>query len=172
MTKKSFIAVVSALLMAVTAHAQRADIGPFDQGKIYVGASLTGLDLSYNGMNKLSLGVQALGGYMVADNLMLLGQASYQHCGNDAVADEATVGVGGRYYIVQNGLYLGANVKLVHAYHNYNDVRPSVEVGYAYFLNRTVTIEPAIYYDQSFKKHSDYSTIGLKVGVGIYLFND
>ena len=73
---------------------------------------------------------------------------------------------------MQNGLYLGANVKLVHAYHNYNDVRPSVEVGYAYFLNRTVTIEPAIYYNQSFKKHSDYSTIGLKVGVGIYLFND
>ena len=45
-------------------------------------------------------------------------------------------------------------------------------MGYAYFLSRTVTIEPAIYYDQSFKDHSKYSTIGLKVGIGVYLFND
>ena len=60
----------------------------------------------------------------------------------------------------------------MHAYHNYNDVRPGVEVGYAFFLSRTVTIEPAIYYVQSFKKHSDYSSVGLKVGFGIYLFNN
>lgn len=30
-------------------------------------------------------------------------------------------------------------------------------------------IEPAIYYDQSFKKHVDYSTVGLKLGIGVYL---
>ena len=46
---------------------------------------------------------------------------------------------------------------------------PGVEVGYAFFISRTVTIEPAIYYDQSFKDHSKYSTVGLKVGFGIYL---
>ena len=45
-------------------------------------------------------------------------------------------------------------------------------MGYAYFLSRTVTLEPAIYYDQSFKSHSDYSTVGFKVGIGVYLFND
>lgn len=49
---------------------------------------------------------------------------------------------------------------------------PGVEVGYAFFLSRTVTVEPAIYYDQSFKKHSDFSTIGLRLGVGIYLFKE
>ena len=48
---------------------------------------------------------------------------------------------------------------------------PGVEVGYAFFINRSVTIEPAIYYDQSFKTHN-YSNIGLKVGLGIYLFDD
>ena len=47
---------------------------------------------------------------------------------------------------------------------------PGVEVGYAFFLNDAVTVEPAIYYDQSFKNHKDFSTIGLKIGVGIYLF--
>ena len=49
---------------------------------------------------------------------------------------------------------------------------PGVEVGYSFFVSRTVTIEPAIYYDQSFKNHSDYSTIGLKIGLGVYLFKD
>ena len=46
---------------------------------------------------------------------------------------------------------------------------PGLEVGYAFFVSKTVTIEPAVYYDQSFKDHSNFSTIGLKVGVGIYL---
>ncbi len=42
-------------------------------------------------------------------------------------------------------------------------------MGYAFFISKTVTIEPALYYDQSLKDHSQYSTIGLKVGIGIYL---
>ena len=46
---------------------------------------------------------------------------------------------------------------------------PGLEVGYAFFVSKTVTIEPAVYYDQSFKDHSDFSTIGFKVGVGVYL---
>ena len=33
----------------------------------------------------------------------------------------------------------------------------------------SVTIEPSIYYQQSFKNHSDYSTIGFKIGFGVYL---
>jgi hypothetical protein len=100
---------------------------------------------------------------------MILGQASYEHSGNDFVADKISVGAGGRYYIIQNGLYLGLNCKLIHTDHSYNDLMPGLEVGYAFFLSRTVTIEPAVYYDQSFKNHSDYSTIGLKVGIGVYL---
>ena len=36
-------------------------------------------------------------------------------------------------------------------------------------LNKTVTIEPSVYYDQSFKNHSDYSKIGFKIGIGVYL---
>lgn len=142
----------------------------FEQGKTYVGASLTGLNLSYNGASDLNLGVEAKVGYLFADNLMLTAQGGLQHSGDDDVADNMYVGVGGRYYIIQNGLYLGLNAKLLHASHNYNDVMPGLELGYAFFLGKTVTIEPAIYYDQSFKRHSDYSTIGLRVGFGMYLF--
>lgn len=163
--KKTALLILALLITTITASAQ------FQAGKGYVGASLTGLDLHYNGSDKLNLGVEAKAGILPWDNLMLLGQVSYQHSGNDAVADHITVGVGGRYYITQNGLYLGVNCKLLHANHNYNDLMPGAEVGYAFFINRSVTIEPAVYYDQSFKK-SKYSTVGLKVGVGIYLFDD
>lgn len=141
----------------------------FEQGKFYVGASLSGLDLSYSGSEELNFGVEAKGGYLVADDWMITGLAGFNHSGNDDVADSFTLGVGGRYYIIQNGLYLGLNAKLIHANHNYNDLMPGFEVGYAFFLSRTVTVEPAVYYDQSFKKHSDYSKIGLRVGIGVYL---
>ncbi len=182
-----------ALMMATSASAQGRDIGPFDQGKLYVGASLTGLNLSYSGDSHLNLGVSAQAGYTVADNLMLLGQATFQHNGSDASSNEYKIGAGGRYYIIQNGLFLGAYCNLVHQDYkeqvpvinegiptgetrshrcNINDVRPSVEVGYAFFVSRTVTVEPAVYYEQSFKSHSKYSSVGLKVGIGVYLYKD
>ena len=44
----------------------------------------------------------------------------------------------------------------------------SAQVGYSFFLNRTVTIEPEIYYNQSLKDHNDYSGFGLRIGFGIY----
>lgn len=156
---------VAAMVVSISASAQ------FQEGKGYLGASLTGLDLHYNGQEGLNLGVQAKAGYFPWDNLMVLATFDAVHTGSEAVADHISVGVGGRYYITQNGLYLGAGVKLLHANHNYNDLMPGVEVGYAFFINRSVTIEPAIYYDQSFKTHN-YSNIGLKVGLGIYLFDD
>jgi hypothetical protein len=83
--------------------------------------------------------------------------------------DAVDLGVYGRYYIIQNGLYLGAGLKYKHAGGGYNDVLPGVQVGYAFFLSRTVTIEPAIYYQQSFKDHSDFSKVGLRVGFGFYI---
>lgn len=164
--KKKITVIISALLLTLSASAQ------FEKDKVYISSSLTGLNLSYSGLEKFSIGAQGQVGYFVAQDLMLYAQAGYHHSGVEGASDEVSVGVGGRYYIEQNGIFLGANCNLVHAYHNYNDVRPGVEVGYAFFLSRTVTIEPAIYYVQSFKKHSDYSSVGLKVGFGIYLFNN
>lgn len=161
--RRKLVMLFAAMLLTITANAQ------FEADKVYVGGSLTGLNLNYNGKDGLNFGVQAHAGYLVEDNWMVLGQASFQHSGNDAVSDYLSVGVGGRYYIVQNGLYLGANCKLVHAYHDYNDIMPGIEVGYAFFISHTATIEPAIYYDQSFKRHSDYSTIGFKIGIGLYI---
>ena len=162
---KKFFAMAAALLVTMGAHAQ------FEQGKLYMNASLTGLNLSYNGANGFNMGAQGQMGYMVAKNWLLYGNVGYNHYGKGDASDQFHVGVGGRYYIEQNGLYLDTHCNVAHASH-YTDVMPGIEVGYAYFLSRTVTIEPAVYYNQSFKSHSDYSTVGLKVGIGVYLFND
>lgn len=160
---KKLAVLLASILTSVVANAQ------FEQGKWYVGTSVTGLGISYSGVEEFNIGLEAKGGYMIADDWMLLGQLGWHHSGLEGAADEVSLGIGGRYYIVQNGLYLGVNAKLVHANRNYNDLMPGIEVGYAFFLNKNVTIEPAIYYDQSFKSHSDYSKIGFKVGLGIYL---
>ena len=159
---KKIAVVALGLMVSVGAHAQ------FESGKQYCGASLTGLNLSYNGSEELSLGIQAKAGYFFEDDMMLLAQAEYKHSGLEGVKDYWALGAQGRYYIEQNGIYLGAGMKLIHT-GSHNDVMPGVEVGYAFFVSKQVTIEPAVYYDQSFKNHSDYSTVGVKVGIGIYL---
>jgi hypothetical protein len=51
------------------------------------------------------------------------------------------------------------------------DIGPSVQVGYTFFLNKTITIEPELYYYQSLANHHDFSTIGFRIGIGLYLDN-
>jgi len=163
--KKKILTLAIALLATITASAQ------FEEGKNYIGASVTGLDLSYNGSTEAKFGVNAMAGRFLADNLLVYGVAGVDHPGKD-MDNTLTAGVGGRYYITQNGIFLGANAKFVHANSSYNDFMPGIEIGYAFFLSHTITIEPSIYYQQSFKRHSDYSTIGLRIGFGIYLGKD
>lgn len=77
-----------ALVMTISANAQ------FKAGKGYVGASLTGLDLHYNGQDKLNLGAEAKAGYLPWDNIMFLAEAGIQHNGDSDVPDDIRVGVG------------------------------------------------------------------------------
>ena len=152
-----------ALVVSVAANAQ------FEQGKGYLGASLSSVDLSYNGLNKGHFGLGAKAGYLIADDWMLLGQLNYQKTKD--VPYSLTIGPGIRYYIQQNGLYMGASALFKHA-EDYNDFMPSIQIGYAFFISRTVTFEPEIYYEHSFKDHSNFSTAGIRLGVGVYLFKD
>ncbi len=165
---KKIVLIIVALTMTMAAKAQYYRLEtPFTAGKYFVGASLSGLNLNYSGANDLSFGVQAQGGLMVDDNVLVYATVGFDNNGKGC--DAFTAGVGGRYYIEQNGIFLGLNANYKHIQPSYNDLMPGVEVGYAFFLSRTVTIEPAVYYNQSFKNHSDYSEFGLKVGFGIYL---
>ena len=162
MTMKKIAFIVVALVMSIAANAQ------FEQGKGYIGASMSGLDIS-NQTKEFHLGLNARLGYMFQDNLMALGEIGLDHW--DKSPDALVVGAGARYYIVQNGLYLGAGLKFKHADKSYNDLLPSFQLGYAFFLSRTVTLEPELYFDISTKKF-DYTCYGLRVGIGVYLFKD
>ena len=59
-------------------------------------------------------------GYKIEDDLMLLGNASFQTSSSKGTPNSMSLGVGGRYYIEQNGIYLGVNAKFVHT-KSYND---------------------------------------------------
>ena len=74
--KKLFLSAI-ALLMAMSVNAQKylnEGTTPFSKGKTYVGASLSGTDLSYNGITEGHLGIQGKVGYFFADNLMVCRQ--------------------------------------------------------------------------------------------------
>jgi len=163
-----------ALMTSVGAKAQ------FEQGTMHANASLSGLDINYTSAKHLTLGVQGLVGYSLLDNLMATASCDFRT--SDGYRDYLGFGVGGRYYILQNGIYLGAGCKYAHvgtqfyeeddkiySRKKYDDFLPYLEVGYAFFISRTVTIEPAIYYEHSLKDNSEYSKIGFRLGFGIYL---
>jgi len=164
---KKLLATLVLLAATTLAHAQ------FEQNKWYFNAAVTNLGLSYSGSEELRLGGQVTVGTFLFDNISLLlnGEGVYHKLGERS----ATFGVGGRYYFSQNGIYLGTGVKFRHYEYrsdgeniaDFTDGLWSFEAGYSFFLSRTVTIEPAIYYDLSFKD-SYYSKVGFKLGFGLY----
>lgn len=156
---KKVLFLVVMLAVSIVSKAQ------FEEGKMYVNGSLTNLNLKYNGSEKLTLGVQGAGSYFIQDNLALTGLVGFAASEDNT---EFTVGAGARYHITDNGLFMGAGVKLVLS-EGYNDVMPGLEIGYTYFLNNKLVVEPALYYDQSINSHKNHSSFGLRIGVGVYL---
>ena len=158
--KKFLFVFVGTLLFATNMSAQ------FEQGTKFLGASLTGLNLSYSKHENLGLGAEAKAGYFIMDDLMVQAEAGidvkFKEC------QQIFVGAKGRYYVADN-LYLGAGAKLLHEFKNYNDFLISPEVGYTYMVSSTFAIEPAFYIDISTNSFSKYTKVGLKVGVGIFL---
>ena len=166
--KKKILTLLVGLMATAATHAQFTyDTPPFGQGKVYVGASMSGFDIGSINSN-FHINLSAKGGYMVMDNLLALGELSYNYVEHtDGVI---SLGAGARYYIEQNGIFLGAGFKLYDMTNNL-DFQPNISVGYSYFLNRTVTIEPELYFDFS-TKDFDNSRYGLRIGIGIYLFKE
>ena len=156
--------VILGLLLALTTVTASAQ---FEAGKTYINTSLSGLGLSYSKNTKFCLGIDATAGYFLADDWMVLGRFGYNHPGKHQ--DNFDIGVGGRYYIEQNGLSLGLLLSYEHG-HVYNlktdNFFITPELGYTFFLNQYVTIEPALYYKMSLNNFSDASTVGLRIGFG------
>lgn len=154
-------ALIFALLLLGVLSAQ----AQFEKGTKYLGASLSGFGMSYSTSEKFRLGVDVHAGYFVADCLMLHGVIGYEH--NDQV-DNVSIGASARYYFDQCGVFMGAGVEYLHHSPNHNDLMIPVEVGYAFYVNHFIAIEPSIYYKMSLHDFSDNSTVGLKIGLGFY----
>lgn len=156
---KKFIVSLLLCVMTLGAHAQ------FERGTSYVSASATGLGLSYGAGEKFTLGLGITGGYFVEQSWMCYGKFGFDHT---RYSDNVAVGLGGRYYFTQNGVYVGVGLQYEHVTKSINNLHFCPEVGYAFFINRFITIEPALYYNISLNDFSDGSKVGLKLGLGFY----
>lgn len=156
---KKIIIALAMLTMSIGASAQ------FEKGKKYIETAFNSIGLSYNGMEEFRFGLEAKAGYFIEEQVMLTAQIGYNHFNRNM--NQFVVGAGARYYIFENGFYGGVNVKGVFE-RGHNDFMPGIEAGYTFFVNDKMTIEPAIYYDQSLSDHKNYSTVGLKIGIGLY----
>lgn len=163
--KKKIAMLFFGLMTVVAANAQ------FEQGKMYANAGLSGLDLNYT--SKWDADLSAKVGYMFMQDWMLVGEGQWNI--REDAPNSFQVGAGLRYYIEQNGLFLSAGARYKHdaslyaGHSKHDDLIPNISLGYAFFLSRTVTIEPELYYDISLKDFKDYSKLGFRVSFGIYL---
>lgn len=137
----------------------------FTQDTKYIGASLSGLGLSYSKDAGFRLGIQATAGYFVADGLMLKANVSYNHT---KMAKDFSIGAGARYYFTQNGIFVGTGGEYTHTSPNFNTLSVPVEIGYCYYLNQYLSIEPSVYYKASLSNFSDRSTVGFRIGLGYF----
>ena len=161
---KKIITSLLFMAMAIMAHAQ------FEQNKWYINTSVTDLGFSYSGAEKFRMGIQGTVGAFLIDNLALI--INVEGVYHERGERSAAVGAGGRYYFSQTGIFAGAGLKYKHfnykgADNNFNDILLGIEAGYAFFLGKSVTIEPCLYYDQSFRRQN-HSKVGLKLGFGYY----
>lgn len=160
---KKYVLVMLLAVVSLSASAQ------FEKYTSYLNTSLTGLNLSYSKNEKVTFGLQATGGYFFEDAWMVYGRFGYDHQfrkGKDV--NNVKLGAGARYYIHQNGLYLNLGLQYEHRGINSNYVQLTPEVGYCFYLNNHVSIEPAVYYDLCLNDFSGGSTVGLKLGFGFY----
>ena len=156
---KKVALIICLLVASLSAKAQ------FEQGKWIVNPSLTGLDFSYTKNDKAKFGVGAQVGTFVAEGIALMVNAGADW---SKPIDIYTIGAGGRFYFNKTGIYLGAGFDLNrYRLNGDTDWGLGVEAGYAFFLSRTVTLEPAVYYKWRFND-SDLSKFGIKLGFGFY----
>ena len=138
----------------------------FEKGKYYLGATTNMAGLAYSKNEKVNFNAGINAGYMMEQDWLMILEAGFNYRNSDMQSFYA--GAKCRYFFEQNGVFLQLGGKYQHYIPNFNDVLITPEVGYCFFLNRHLTIEPSLYYDISLKDYSEYSKVGLKVGLAWY----
>lgn len=136
----------------------------FEKGTCYGGATLTGLGIGYV-KGEFSFGIASEMGYYVADNWMIGGMVGYRHEGGD---NKLLIKPSFRYSFSECGVNLGCGVQFEHAGTNRNYAQLCPQVGYTFYINDKVSIEPALYADFGLNDFKYGTSAGLKIGIGLY----
>ena len=160
---RKFVMALVLGLVSLSASAQ------FEAGKTYGNMSLTGLDMSYMKGSEFHFGLQGQGGYFFQQDWMVGGKLGYDYVGGIS-SHVFDLGANVRYYFENSGIYLDGGLLYQHfkagGKENWLSIVP--EVGYCFFLNQHVTIEPAIYCHLCLNDFDNGSKVGLKVGFGFF----
>ncbi len=149
--------------MCVAAVGSKAQ---FEAGTMYMNVSLSNLGVSYSSIERCRFGGGLSGGFFFADKCLLKADLNYNHT---KAVDDFSLGLGMRYYFRQSGIFLGSGGEFTHYTPSNNDVMIPFEVGYAFYLNHYLTIEPSLYYKMSLNCFTGSSSMaGFKIGFGFY----
>lgn len=158
---KKYFAILLLAVVSLGANAQ------FEKGTHYTEASVSGFGIGVKD-KKFNIGIGASQGYFVADGWMLLGRMGYQYSG----AHSALVQGGFRYSFQKFGLNLGAGVQYEHRGATASNISDYIQlchqVGYTFYLNHWISLEPALYCDLALNDVKYGTGAGLKIGIGLY----
>lgn len=154
--KKLFVV----LLMAVVALGAKAQ---FEKGTHYVDAGITGLGIG-SIHNQFNIGFSGSYGYYVAKGWMVGGLLGYQHCGSDALMARGLF----RYTFPKFGMNLGAGLQYELYGGNRSYAQFCPQVGYTFYLNHWVSLEPSFYANIAFNEIKEGTSFGLKFSIGLY----
>ena len=163
--KKTLLSIVLMLAGCLCASAQ------FEQGKKYIGASLSNIDLSYNKARDFNFGMNLNGGYFLDNEFLVKADLGYAY---ESKTHAFNAAAGARYYFERNGIFIGAGGELQwrdhfgRKNHGKTLLYTPVELGYAFFINRHVTVEPSAYYKICYNEFKDHCEFGFKIGFGVY----
>jgi len=160
--KKFFITIVAATF-AFAALAETPE--QIQKGSILIETVATSMNLKLT--NGVVFGLNGTGGYFIMDKLAGL-------AGIRLNAAEGTVfefSLGGRYYplTLWKGSLFGDFLFNLHTQKGLTYVGIGINAGYAFFLNRNVSVEPVMYLDIPFKKGVGGVAFGIGAAIAIYL---
>lgn len=154
--KKIFVLLLMSVL-TLGASAQ------FEQGTHYAGAYLSGLGIGYDKGN-FRFGIGGEYGYYIKDSWMVGGSLSYEYAGVHALKIKPNF----RYSFMSNGINLGCGLQFEHAGSDRNFIQLCPQVGYTFYLNDKISLEPALYADFALNDFKNGTSAGLKIGIGLY----
>ena len=152
--------VLLATLSFTKSHAQ------FDAGTGYLAAGLSNFNLNYTDKGGIRAGINIDGGYFLADCLMARASFGYKHKSKQNEHD--TLAAGLLYNNNQNALTIGTADEFSHHAPNINNLHIPLELGYTFYLNHYVAIEPQVFYKVSVNDFTGGSEVGMRLGLGYY----